>query len=182
MTKSPSAVPHLANPRSAPSSSLTMSVLMTPDLANFSGNVHGGAILKLLDQVAYACASGYAQSYVVTLSVDRVLFRDLIHLGELVTFSAAVNYTGKTSMEIGIRVDTANVMNGATRHTNSSYFTMVAVDSDGNPVPVPPLHPRDATERQRFESGRQRRRAQRRQFDSPHGCEAAKDQSTDRSG
>ena len=81
MTKSPSAVPHLANPRSAPSSSLTMSVLMTPDLANFSGNVHGGAILKLLDQVAYACASGYAQSYVVTLSVDRVLFRDLIHLG-----------------------------------------------------------------------------------------------------
>ena len=116
-----------------------MSVLMTPDLANFSDNVHGGAILKLLDQVAYACASGYAQSYVVTLWVDRVLFRDLIHVGELVTFSAAVNYTGKTSMEIGIRVDTANVMNGATRHTNSSYFTMVAVDSDGNPVPVPPF-------------------------------------------
>src|SRR6478609_6328872 len=91
MTKSHSAVPHLANPRSAPRSSLTMSVLMTPDLANFSGNVHGGAILKLLDQ-AYACASGYAQSYVVTLSVDRVLFRDPIHVGELITFSAAVNY------------------------------------------------------------------------------------------
>jgi acyl-CoA hydrolase len=159
-----------------------MSILMTPDLANFSGNVHGGAILKLLDQVAYACASGYTQSYVVTLWVDRVLFRDPINVGELVTFSAAVNYNGKTSMEIGIRVDTANVMNGATRHTNNSYLTMVAVDSDGNPVPVPPWHPRDATERQRFESARQRRRAQRRQFDSPHGCEAAKDQSTDRSG
>jgi len=181
MTKSHSAVPHLANPRSAQMSSLTMSVRMTPDLANFSGNVHDGAILKLLDEVAYACASRYAQSYVVTLSVDRVLFRDPIHVGDLVTFSAAVDYTGKTSMEIGIRVDTANVMHGATRHTNSSYFTMVAVESDGNPVPVPPVHPRDAAERQRFESARQRRRAQCQHFDSPHGCVTAKDQSTDRS-
>lgn len=72
-----------------------MTVLMTPDMANFSGNVHGGTILKFLDQVAYACASRYAGAYVVTLSVDRVVFREPIHVGELVTFSAPVNYTGR---------------------------------------------------------------------------------------
>ncbi|MEN9455422.1 MAG: hypothetical protein RL210_941, partial [Pseudomonadota bacterium] len=76
---------------------LEMTVLMTPDMANFAGNVHGGTILKLLDQVAYACASRYAGRYVVTLSVDQVTFRQPIHVGELVTFLAAVNYTGNTS-------------------------------------------------------------------------------------
>ena len=80
---------------------LSMTVLMTPDMANFSGNVHGGAILKLLDQVAYACASRYAGQYVVTLSVDQVTFKQPIHVGELVTFLAAVNHTGTSSMEIG---------------------------------------------------------------------------------
>lgn len=113
--------------------SLSMSVLMTPDLANFAGNVHGGALLKLLDQVAYACATRYARSYVVTLSVDRVIFRAPIHVGELITFSASVNYTGRTSMEIGIRVDVENIEWGRRRHTHSSYFTMVAVDSRVRP-------------------------------------------------
>ncbi len=79
---------------------LTMTVLMTPDMANFAGYVHGGTILKLLDQVAYACASRYASRYVVTLSVDQVIFRERIHVGELVTFLAAVNLTGRSSMEI----------------------------------------------------------------------------------
>ncbi|MEW5809125.1 MAG: acyl-CoA thioesterase [Actinomycetota bacterium] len=152
---------------------LTMTVLMTPDMANFSGNVHGGAILKILDQVAYSCASRYAGTYVVTLSVDRVLFRDTIHVGELVTFSASVNYTGRTSMEIGIRIDTEDIRRGTTRHTNSSYFTMIAVDADNQPLPVPPLIPTTPTMRQRFESARHRRRAQREQFERPHagGCE-----------
>ena len=80
---------------------LSMTVLMTPDMANFSGKVHGGAILRLLDQVAYACASRYAGHYVVTLSVDQVTFRQPIAVGELVTFLASVNYTGSTSMEDG---------------------------------------------------------------------------------
>lgn len=88
---------------------LSMTVLMTPDMANFSGNVHGGAILKYLDSVAYACASRYSGSYVVTLSVDRVVFRQPIHVGELVTFLASVNFTGSTSMEIGIKVVTENI-------------------------------------------------------------------------
>ena len=91
------------------SAKLSMTVLMTPDQANFSGNVHGGTILKYLDQVAYACASRYAGSYVVTLSVDQVTFRQPVHVGELVTFLASVNYTGRTSMEVGIKVITENI-------------------------------------------------------------------------
>ncbi|QSE87303.1 acyl-CoA thioesterase (plasmid) [Rhodococcus pseudokoreensis] len=148
--------------------SLSMTVLMTPDMANFSGNVHGGSLLKLLDQVAYSCASRYAGTYVVTLSVDRVLFRDVIHVGELVTFSASVNYTGRTSMEIGIRVDTENIRHHTKRHTNSSYFTMVAVDTEGTPVAIPPLRPHTDLDKQRFDAARQRRRAQRAAFTSPH--------------
>ncbi|WP_231893735.1 acyl-CoA thioesterase, partial [Rhodococcus sp. EPR-279] len=118
-----------------------MTVLMTPDMANFSGNVHGGTILKFLDQVAYACASRYAGAYVVTLSVDRVVFREPIHVGELVTFSASVNYTGRTSMEVGIRVETQNIQRGELRHTNSCYFTMVAIGDDGKPKTLPQLTP-----------------------------------------
>src|SRR5215510_6099099 len=124
-----------------PAHQLSMSVLMTPDTANFAGNVHGGTILKLLDQVAYACASRYAGRYVVTLSVDQVMFRQPIHVGELVTFLAAVNHTGTSSMEIGIKVITENIRNKVVRHANSCYFTMIAVDDDGKPTAVPPLQP-----------------------------------------
>jgi acyl-CoA hydrolase len=112
-----------------PTHELTMTVLMTPDMANFSGNVHGGTILKFLDSVAYACASRYSGSYVVTLSVDQVMFLEPIHVGELVTFLASVNYTGTTSMEVGIRVVTENIQQRTVRHANSCYFTMVAVDA-----------------------------------------------------
>src|SRR3954462_7245953 len=111
-----------------PAHQLTMTVLMTPDPANFAGNVHGGHILKLLDQVAYACASRYAARYVVTVSVDQVTFRERIHVGELVTFLASVNHTGRSSMEVGIRVVAENIRSQARRHVNSCYFTMVAVD------------------------------------------------------
>jgi acyl-CoA hydrolase len=129
---------------------LRMTVLMTPDMANFSGNVHGGTILKLLDQVAYACASRYAGAYVVTLSVDRVTFRQPIHVGELVTFLASVNFTGSSSMEIGIKVVTENIRNQVVRHANSCFFTMVAVDDHGKPTPVPPLQPQTPDELRRF--------------------------------
>ncbi len=151
-------------------SALSMTVLMTPDMANFSGNVHGGQLLRLLDQVAYTCATRYAGTYVVTLSVDRVLFRDVIRVGELVTFSASVNYTGRTSMEIGIRVDTENIPHGSVRHTNSSYFTMVAVDAEGKSVEVGALVPSTDLERDRYEAARRRRRAQRITFASPHAA------------
>lgn len=136
---------------------LTMTVLMTPDKANFSGNVHGGALLKYLDEVAYACASRYAGHYVVTVSVDQVNFRQPIHVGELVTFLASVNYTGTTSMEIGIKVITENIREKSVRHTNSCFFTMVAVDEHGKPCRVPPREPKTAEERRRFRQGEQRR-------------------------
>ena len=127
-----------------------MSVLMTPDMANFSGNVHGGDILKLLDQVAYSCASRYAGCYVVTLSVDQVLFKEPIRVGELVTFLASVNYVGRTSMEVGIKVVAEDIQNRSVRHTNSCYFTMVAM-RDGKPQAVPQLSIENETQRQRFE-------------------------------
>lgn len=124
-----------------PAHELTMTVLMTPDMANFSGNVHGGTVLKFLDQVAYACAARYAGRYVVTLSVDQVMFRQPIHVGELVTFLASVNYTGTSSMEIGIKVIAEDIRSQIVRHANSCFFTMVAVDDERKPVAVPPLEP-----------------------------------------
>lgn len=143
---------------------LEMTVLMTPDTANFAGNVHGGTILKLLDQVAYACASRYAGRYVVTLSVDQVIFRSPVHVGELVTFLASVNYTGTSSMEVGIKVVAEDIRNGGRRHVNSCYFTMVAVDESGRPVPVPPLEPETSDERRRRAEA-ETRRAMRQETD-----------------
>ncbi len=128
---------------------LTMTVLMTPDMANFSGNVHGGTVLKFLDQVAYACASRYAGRYVLTLSVDQVMFRQPIHVGELVTFLASVNSTGSTSMEVGIKVMAENIQTQAIRHANSCFFTMVAVDDERKPVAVPTLRPATPDEQRR---------------------------------
>lgn len=136
---------------------LHMSVLMTPDMANFSGNVHGGDVLKLLDQVAYACASRYAGCYVVTLSVDQVLFKEPIRVGELVTFLASVNYVGKTSMEIGIKVVAEDIQNRSVRHTNSCYFTMVAFQ-DGKPRAVPALEIQTEEQQKRWQEGLLRRK------------------------
>jgi acyl-CoA hydrolase len=140
-----------------PKHELTMTVLMTPDMANFSGNVHGGTVLKLLDQVAYACASRYAGRYVVTLSVDQVTFREPIHVGELVTFLASVNFTGTTSMEIGIKVVTENIVTQSLRHANSCFFTMVAMDEQRKPAAVPPLELRTDNQRRRDAAARMRR-------------------------
>ena len=118
---------------------LHMTILMTPDMANFSGRVHGGAILKLLDQVAYACAARYCGSYVVTVSLDQVTFNQPINVGELVSFRANVNYVGKSSMEIGVKVIAEDLHSKKKRHTNYCYFTIVAVDDQGKPVSAPAL-------------------------------------------
>ncbi|MFZ6817926.1 acyl-CoA thioesterase [Undibacterium sp. Ji22W] len=138
---------------------LTMTVLMTPDLANFAGNVHGGTILKFLDQVAYACATRYAACYAVTLSVDKVTFLQPIHVGELVSFLASVNYTGRSSMEIGIKVLAENIQAQTVRHANSCFFTMVAVDENGKPKPVPTLQPQTEDELRRFAEAQVRKQA-----------------------
>ena len=144
-----------------PAHQLTMTVLMTPDTANFSGNVHGGTILKLLDQVAYACASRYAGTYVVTLSVDQVMFRQPIHVGELVTFLASVNHTGTSSMEVGIKVIAEDIRTQDKRHVNSCFFTMVAVDDERKPVAVPPLRPFTPDERRRHAAAEVRKTMRR---------------------
>jgi uncharacterized protein (TIGR00369 family) len=140
---------------------LTMSVLMTPDTANFAGKVHGGTILKLLDQVAYACASRYAGSYVVTVSVDQVTFRQPVNVGELVHFLASVNHTGTSSMEIGIKVVAEDIRVRSVRHVNSCYFTMVALGDDGRPRAVPPLVLEAGDQRRRHAEAEARRTARR---------------------
>jgi acyl-CoA hydrolase len=131
---------------------IRVSELMPPEKANFSGNIHGGHIMEICDRVAYACAARYASSYVVTLSVDQILFKQPIHVGELVNFEATINYVGKTSMEVGIKVTAENLMTGESRHTNSCYFTMVAVDEALKPKKVPELECHTALEKQRYQA------------------------------
>ncbi|TXR53178.1 acyl-CoA thioesterase [Reinekea thalattae] len=127
-----------------------MTVLITPDMANFSGNMHGGSLLKLIDQVAYTCAARYCGKYAVTLSVDHVQFKEAIKIGELVTLLASVNHVGNTSMEVGVKIVAEDIQTNTQRHTNSCYLTMVAVDENGKPSKVPPLKLVDSTQKARF--------------------------------
>ena len=125
--------------KSARESRLSITQLMLPSHSNFGGKIHGGHILSLMDQIAFACASKHSQHYCVTASVNKVDFMNPIEVGELVTLRASINYTGKTSMVVGVRVESENITTGAKKHCNSSYFTMVAKDEDGNNVRVPGL-------------------------------------------
>ncbi|WP_026957787.1 MULTISPECIES: acyl-CoA thioesterase [Aliagarivorans] len=134
-----------------------MNILVTPEMANFSGKMHGGAMLKKLDEVAYTTAIQYSGQYAVTLSVDQVLFKSPVEIGEFVTFSASVNYTGHTSMEVGIRVVAKNLKTQEERHTHSCYFTMVAVDEKGKTVAVPPLEPKTEAAKRRYQAAMKRR-------------------------
>jgi uncharacterized protein (TIGR00369 family) len=120
-------------------SKTTVSELMIPAYANFGGKIHGGILLSLMDKVAYACASKHAGNYCVTVSVENVEFLEPVEVGEMVTLFASVNYVGKTSMVIGIKVIAENFKVGTVKHTNTSYFTMVAKGEDGQPTLVPGL-------------------------------------------
>ena len=135
---------------------LIMTVLMTPDMANFSGMVHGGALLQLLDRAAYACAARYCKNYVVTASLDQVSFKAPIKVGELVTLYANVNYVGRTSMEVGIKAVAENLKSHKQRHTTSCYFTMVAKDDNGNSIPVPPLELKTELDKKLYQAGKMR--------------------------
>ncbi|ATU95113.1 acyl-CoA thioesterase [Phyllobacterium zundukense] len=153
---------------------LEMTVLMTSDMANFSGKVHGGALLNLLDRVAFSCASRYSQQYAVTLSVDQVMFKEPIHVGELVTFRASINHTGGTS-------EAEDIRSGHRRHTNSCYFTMVAVDDAGRPVCVPKLRTTDFFDIRRYKAA-ELRRTLRREFAERLESVAETGRDVDRSG
>lgn len=125
--------------KSAKESRVSITELMLPSHSNFGGKVHGGHILNLMDQIAFACASKHSQCYCVTASVNRVDFLHPVEVGELLTLKASINYTGRTSMVVGVRVESENITKGTKRHCNSSYFTMVAKDENGKSIPVPGL-------------------------------------------
>jgi len=120
-------------------SRVSITELMLPSHSNFGGKVHGGHILNLMDQIAFACASKHSRSYCVTASVNKVDFLNPIEVGELVTLKASINYTGRTSMVVGVRVESENITTGVKKHCNSSYFTMVSKDNDGKSMEVPGL-------------------------------------------
>jgi acyl-CoA hydrolase len=131
--------------------------LMMPQHANVLGHVFGGVVLSMMDTTAAVSAIRHARLACVTVSVDRVDFREPIHVGDLVIMKSSVNFVGRTSMEIGVRVETENLLTGVRRHTNSCYLTFVAVDRNGRPVPVPKLKPETPEELRRYEAAKQRR-------------------------
>jgi acyl-CoA hydrolase len=125
--------------------------------ANSAGNVHGGTVMKLADEVAGLAAIKHSRCRVVTAGMDRMNFLVPIQVGELVTFSATVNAAWRTSMEVGVRVEAENPYSGEIRHTNTAYLTMVALDADGRPSPVPPLLPETPAEQRRLREAELRR-------------------------
>ncbi len=131
--------------------------LMMPQHANILGHVFGGVVLSMMDTTAAVSAIRHARLACVTVSVDRVDFREPIHVGDLVIMKSSVNFVGKTSMEIGVRVETENLVTGLKRHTNSCYLTFVAIDRNGKPVPVPRLRPETPDEIRRFNAAKERR-------------------------
>ena len=146
--------------RPARLSQSTISEMMMPHMANGLGNVHGGVLLGMIDRVGAVAAIRHARRICVTVSVDQVDFREPIHLGELVTMQAMVNYVHRTSLEVGVRVEAENLLTGVRRHTNSCYLTFVAIDDVGRPVEAPKVVPETDEEQQRYRAA-EMRRAQR---------------------
>ncbi len=153
MTRTPD-----ATPRPVRDSQATMTELMMPHMANNLGNVFGGVILSLVDRVAAVAAIRHAGGPCVTVSIDHVDFREPIHVGELVVARASVNYVGRTSMEVGVRVEAEQIATRQRRHTNSCYLTFVAIDEHERPRPVVPVVPETDEERRRYEAAGARRR------------------------
>ena len=134
------------------------SEIMMPQHANNLGHVFGGVILSMIDRTAAVAAIRHARNSCVTVSIDRVDFREPIHLGDLVVMKANVNFTGRTSIEVGVRVEAEDLITGVRRHTNSCYMTFVAIDRDGRPVPVPAVVPTTPEEERWFAAAKERRR------------------------
>ncbi|WP_017732138.1 acyl-CoA thioesterase [Nafulsella turpanensis] len=146
------------DPKPVSASRTTITELMIPSYANFGGKIHGGILLSLMDKVAYACASKHSGAYCVTVSVDNVDFMQPVEVGELVSMKASVNYVGNSSMVVGIKVTAENVMKGFVKHTNTSYFALVAKDEENKLVKVPPLILENKEDVRRFVEARERRR------------------------
>jgi acyl-CoA hydrolase len=132
--------------------------MMMPADANVLGHVFGGVILAMMDTAAAVAAFRHARTNCVTVSIDRVDFREPIHVGDLVVMKASVNYVGRTSLEVGVRVEAEEMTTGRRRHTNSCYLTFVAIDRNGRPIEVPPLRPETTDEIRRHDAAKERRR------------------------
>jgi acyl-CoA hydrolase len=137
-------------------SRVEMAQAMFPVDANQAGNVFGGTIMKLIDTAAGIAAHRHCRTNVVTASMDRLDFHQPVFIGELVVLRASINYVGKTSMEVGVRVEAENLTTGEVRHTNSAYLTMVSLDKDRKPAPVPKIVPQTKEEKRRFQEGKLR--------------------------
>lgn len=153
------------DPRPVQFSRTRLTELMIPSFANFGGKVHGGLILSLMDKVAYACSSKHAGTYCVTVSVDGVDFLQPVEVGELVHLDASVHYVGNSSLVIGIRVTSENVKTNTVKHTNNSFFTMVAKDDSGKPCKVPELVLEDIAEMRKFVDSIKRKRVKKEASD-----------------
>jgi acyl-CoA hydrolase len=143
---------------------------MMPQDANLLGNVFGGVVLSMMDRCAAIAAFRHSRKNVVTASIDRVDFREPIHLGDLVVMKASVNFVGRTSMEVGVRVEAEQLLTGRRRHTNSCYLTYVAVDENGRPTEVPSIVPETPDEERRYTAAQERRRRRLEEREAEHGA------------
>jgi uncharacterized protein (TIGR00369 family) len=144
------------SPKTVSASRISIAQLMQPEHSNNQGNVHGGWIMKLVDEAGALACMRHAQQRVVTVAVDRLTFRQPIKLGDLVILNAEVSYVGKTSMEAEVQVTAENPVTGERVHTNTAYLVYVALDSSGRPVKVAPLQPENEDQKQRMEAGKSR--------------------------
>ena len=143
--------------KTARESQVIVSQMMMPQDTNPAGNVHGGVIMKLIDTAGGLVANRHTRSNTVTASIDRLDFHHPVYIGDVLTLKASVNYVGRTSMEVGVRVEAENVITGEVRHTGSAYLTFVALDENRRPRPLPPLILETDEECHRNREARQRR-------------------------
>jgi uncharacterized protein (TIGR00369 family) len=137
-------------------SKVVLSQLMQPEQANVMGNVHGGWLMKLIDEAGGLCAMRHARRPTVTVAVDSLRFLSPVHVGELVTFTAQLTYIGRTSMEVDVHVEAENILTGQHTHTNDAYLVFVALDDNGKPTEVPRVILESDEERRSWEVGQQR--------------------------
>jgi len=144
-------------PKTPKDSAVRLAQVMQPEDANPAGNVHGGTIMKLVDNAAYVVAVRHSRKNCVTLSIDSFKFHYPVYIGDLLIIKASVNYVGRTSMEIGVKIEAEHLFSGNIRHTASAYLTFVALGDDGRPTPVPGIIPQTEEEKRRFEEAKRRR-------------------------
>jgi len=156
-------------PKTATESEVVMTHLVLPQDANPAGNLHGGVILKHIDTAGGVVAKKHSRTNVVTVSIDRMAFKQPAYMGELLTFKASLNYVGRSSMEIGVRVEAENLATGEVRHTNSAYLTYVALDENSKPTPVPPLTLENETTKRRHKEAELRRELRKKELELEAG-------------